>query len=128
MSAVFLLSLACILDRTGQSASTQMQREIRDNGVRIYNVEQQFVQVEARVNQLEELSRSKRQQKIVQSEALDQIREQMAANRPVRSLSMAWFCCGNALSTPAAAQAQVQDLHREAAVATKTRKTPKGLV
>ena len=81
MSAVFLLSLACVLDRTGQSASTQLQREIRDNGVRIYNVEQQFVQVESRVNQLEEISRSKNQQKIVQLESLEQLREQLARLR-----------------------------------------------
>ncbi len=81
MSAVFLLSLACVLDRTGQSASAQLQREIRDNGIRIYNVEQQFVQVEARVNQLEEISRSKNQEKIAELATLEQIREQMARLR-----------------------------------------------
>ena len=81
MSAVFLLSLACVLDRTGQSASHQLQREIRDNGIRIYNVEQQFVQVEARVNQLEEISRSRNEQKISQLDTLEQIREQMARLR-----------------------------------------------
>jgi len=81
MSWLILLSLGCVLDRTGQSASNQMQREIRDNGVRVYNVEQQFVQVEARVNQLEDLMRSRGQQKISQMETLEQVREQMGRLR-----------------------------------------------
>jgi tol-pal system protein YbgF len=52
-----------------------MQREIRDNGVRVYNVEQRFIQVEARVNQLEDITRSRGQKKNAQLENLEQIRE-----------------------------------------------------
>lgn len=81
MPWLMMLSLACVLDRTGQSASNQMQREIRDNGVRIYNVEQQFLQVEARVNQLEALARAKRAQAVVGSESLDALREEMGRLR-----------------------------------------------
>jgi tol-pal system protein YbgF len=81
MSWLMMLSLACVLDRTGQSASNQMQREIRDNGVRVYNVEQQFVQVEARVNQLEALARTKRAQTAVGAESLDALREEMGRLR-----------------------------------------------
>ena len=81
MPWLMMLSLACVLDRTGQSASNQMQREIRDNGVRVYNVEQQFVQVEARVNQLESLARSKRAQSVVGAESLDALREEMGRLR-----------------------------------------------
>jgi len=58
-----------------------MQREIRDNGVRIYNVEQQFVQVEARVNQLEALARSKRAESAVGADSLDALREEMGRLR-----------------------------------------------
>ena len=81
MPWLMMLSLACVLDRTGQSASNQMQREIRDNGVRVYNVEQQFVQVEARVNQLESLARSKRAESAVGAESLDALREEMGRLR-----------------------------------------------
>ena len=81
MPWLMMLSLACVLDRTGQSASNQMQREIRDNGVRIYNVEQQFVQVEARVNQLEALARSKRAESAVGADSLDALREEMGRLR-----------------------------------------------
>jgi len=78
---LMLVSLACVLDRTGQSSTAALQREIRDNGVRIHNVEQQFVQVEARVNQLEEHTRSRGQQKILQMETLDELRGEVARLR-----------------------------------------------
>ena len=76
-----LITLGCVLDRTGQSSTSALQREIRDNGVRIHNVEQQFVQMEARVNQLEEHTRSSGQQKIMQMETLDELRQEMARLR-----------------------------------------------
>jgi tol-pal system protein YbgF len=78
---LMLVSLACVLDRTGQSSTAALQREIRDNGVRIHNVEQQFVQVEARVNQLEEHTRSRGQQKILQMETLEELRSEVARLR-----------------------------------------------
>ncbi|MAY81356.1 MAG: hypothetical protein CL930_11305 [Deltaproteobacteria bacterium] len=81
MSWLVMLSLACVLDRTGQSSTAQMQREIRDNAVRVYNVEQQFLQVEARVNQLEELTRSRGQQNILKMETLDELRQETARMR-----------------------------------------------
>lgn len=76
-----IVSLGCVLDRTNQSAPAQMQREIRDNAVRVYNVEQKFVQVEARVNQLEELNRSSGKQKIMQMETLDELRDEVVRLR-----------------------------------------------
>ncbi len=78
---LMLISLGCVLDRTGQSSTAALQREIRDNGIRIHNVEQQFVQMEARVNQLEEHTRSSGQQKILQMETLDELRQEMARLR-----------------------------------------------
>ena len=81
MSWLVFISLACVLDRTSQSAPAQMQREIRDNAVRVYNVEQQFVQVEARVNQLEELNRSSGKRKILQMETLEEVRGEVVKLR-----------------------------------------------
>ena len=78
---LMLVSMGCVLDRTGQSSTSAMQREIRDNGIRIHNVEQQFVQVEARVNQLEDHTRSSGQQKILQMETLDELRMEVARLR-----------------------------------------------
>ncbi len=81
MTWLFLLSMGCVLDRTQQSAPAQMQREIRDNAVRVYNVEQQFLQVEARVNQLEELNRSSGKRKIMQMETLEELRGEVVKLR-----------------------------------------------
>lgn len=81
MTWLFLLSIGCVLDRTQQSAPAQMQREIRDNAVRVYNVEQQFLQVEARVNQLEELNRSSGKRKIMQMETLEELRGEVVKLR-----------------------------------------------
>jgi len=78
---LMLISMGCVLDRTGQSSTSALQREIRDNGIRIHNVEQQFVQVEARVNQLEDHTRSSGQQKILQLETLDELRMEVARLR-----------------------------------------------
>jgi tol-pal system protein YbgF len=81
MSWLVFLSIACVLDRTSQSAPAQMQQEIRDNAVRVYNVEQQFVQVEARVNQLEDLNRSSGKRKILQMETLEEVRGEVVKLR-----------------------------------------------
>ena len=78
---LMLVSMGCVLDRTGQSSTSAMQREIRDNAIRVHNVEQQFVQVEARVNQLEDHTRSSGQQKILQMETLEEIRTEVARLR-----------------------------------------------
>lgn len=81
MSWLVFISLACVLDRTSQSAPAQMQREIRDNAVRVYNVEQQFVQVEGRINQLEDLNRSSGKRKILQMETLEEVRGEVVKLR-----------------------------------------------
>ena len=81
MSWLVFISLACVLDRTSQSAPAQMQREIRDNAVRVYNVEQKFVQVEGRINQLEDLNRSSGKRKILQMETLEEVRGEVVKLR-----------------------------------------------
>jgi len=81
MNWLFLLAMGCVLDRTQQSAPAKMQREIRENAIRAYNVEQQFLQVEARVNQLEELNRSSGKRKIMQMESLEELRAEVVRLR-----------------------------------------------
>ena len=76
-----VLSMGCVLDRTQQSAPAKMEQEIRDNAVRAYNVEQQFLQVEARVNQLEELNRSSGKRKIMQMETIEELRGEVVRLR-----------------------------------------------
>ena len=76
-----VLAMGCVLDRTQQSAPAKMEQEIRDNAVRAYNVEQQFLQVEARVNQLEELNRSSGKRKIMQMETIEELRGEVVRLR-----------------------------------------------
>ncbi len=81
MSLVWWMMMACILDRTGQSASEQMRRELLDHRTRIQNLEHQFIQVEGRVNQLEDLTRSRGQSELVKMETIDDLRTEMARLR-----------------------------------------------
>jgi len=81
MSLIWWMMLGCILDRTGQSASERMRVELQDHGTRIANIETQFIQVEARVNQLEDLTRTRGQQDIMKMESLDELRTELSRVR-----------------------------------------------
>ncbi len=81
MSWFWWVLLACFLDRTGQSGSERMRRELADHGARLKNVEAQFIQVEARVNQLEELTRSRGKKDLMKMESLDEVRSALGKMR-----------------------------------------------
>jgi len=81
MSWFWWVMLACIMDRTGQSASERMRRELADHGTRITNIEAQFIQVEARVNQLEDLTRTRGQTDIMKMESLDELLTELSRVR-----------------------------------------------
>ncbi len=81
MTWLWWVMLACVLDRTGQSASERMRRELVDHGTRVANLEAQFIQVEARVNQLEDLTRSQGQTDIMKMESLDELRTALSRIR-----------------------------------------------
>jgi hypothetical protein len=76
-----LLLLACVLDRTGQSASEAMRREIAVQGVRLSNVEASLQDAERRVAQLEELQRDRGQEEIQKMETVDELRSETARLR-----------------------------------------------
>jgi TolA-binding protein len=90
MVAAFSLGLsACVLDRTGQSASEIYRRELALTGARVANLESQYDKVEARVAQLEELSRARGQEEILKMETLDQedyLRRTGKLSRPMSEL------------------------------------------
>ena len=81
MSWLWWMMLACVLDRTGQSASEGMRRQLADQGTRLSHVEAQFLQIEARVNQLEELTRTRGQQEIMKMESLEELRTELSRVR-----------------------------------------------
>ncbi len=73
-----LPGVACVLDRTGQSASESWHREMLLQRTRTDNLEVQFADVEARIDQLEELTRARGQEEIMRMETLDQVRTEVA--------------------------------------------------
>lgn len=78
---MLLLLLSCVLDRTGQSASETMRREIALQGVRLSNVEASLQDAERRVAQLEELQRDRGQQEIQKMETVDELRSELGRLR-----------------------------------------------
>jgi TolA-binding protein len=81
VSWIWWVMLGCIMDRTGQSASERMRLELTDHGGRLTNIEAQFIQVEARVNQLEDLTRTRGQANIMKMESLDELRTELSRIR-----------------------------------------------
>jgi tol-pal system protein YbgF len=78
---MLILLLSCVLDRTGQSASEAMRREIAVQGVRLSNVEAALQDAERRVAQLEELQRDRGQEEIQKMETVDELRSEVARLR-----------------------------------------------
>ena len=67
------VTLACVLDRTGQSASAAYERELALQTARSDAMAQTADQVERRVEQLEEVMRYRGQQEAVRLESVEQI-------------------------------------------------------
>ncbi|NOY25646.1 MAG: tetratricopeptide repeat protein [Oligoflexia bacterium] len=75
---LLITTSGCVLDRTGQSASETWHREALLQRTRTDNLENQFTEIEARVDQLEELTRARGQDEIMRMETLDQVRTEVA--------------------------------------------------
>jgi TolA-binding protein len=81
--APFLLSglLACVIDRTGQSATDQMHRELADHGRRVRELEVVSEDMSRRVGQMEEVTRARGQEEILKMETMEQLRQEVARIR-----------------------------------------------
>ena len=71
----------CVLDRTGQSASTLYQVGQNEQRVRMSNLESQFQELDRRIGQIEEYNRSRGQSEIMRMENLDELRDEVARMR-----------------------------------------------
>ena len=72
-----LLLLACVLDRTGQSATAAYERELALASARADTLESSAGEVERRVAQLEEVMRYRGQQEAVRLENLEQVTDEV---------------------------------------------------
>jgi tol-pal system protein YbgF len=70
---LLLVTLACVLDRTGQSATAAYERELALQTARTDAMAQTSDQVERRVEQLEEVMRYRGQQEALRLESAEQI-------------------------------------------------------
>lgn len=77
------LSLAsgCVINRTGQSATGQMQKELADHQRRVNELEAGSEDQSRRVGQLEEVTRSRGQEDILKMETMEQLRQEVANTR-----------------------------------------------
>ncbi len=72
--SVVLFASACVMDRTGQSATEQYRREMALHGQRLTTLEGQVDRAEQRVAQLEEINRARGQQELQRMESIDEVR------------------------------------------------------
>lgn len=72
---------ACVINRTGQSATGQMQKELAEHQRRVNELEAGSEDQSRRVGQLEEVTRSRGQEDILKMETMEQLRQQVANTR-----------------------------------------------
>lgn len=72
------LLLACVIDRTGQSSTDQMRRELADHGRRVRELEVVSEDMSRRVGQMEEVTRARGQDEILKMETMEQLRQEVA--------------------------------------------------
>lgn len=76
-----LLLVGCVMDRTGQSATDRMRRELADHDHRVADLEKGSTDVGRRLGQVEEVTRSLGQDQMNRLDTLDQIRTELASLR-----------------------------------------------
>ncbi|MFT5586034.1 MAG: tol-pal system protein YbgF [Cognaticolwellia sp.] len=74
---MIFLALACVLDRTGQSATSAYERELALQATYSEALEQEADTVRLRVDQLEEINRYRGQQEAEKLENLDQVQDEL---------------------------------------------------
>ncbi len=77
----FTLLSGCILDRTGQSATEMYKRELQAHAAKLETIDASIDKADARLNQLEELTRARGQDEILKMENMDQLREEVSRLR-----------------------------------------------
>ena len=78
MNLVLFLGLACVWDRTGQSATTVFKTKIGYNSKQISQAEGEIHRLQERIAQLEEVTRSRGRDEIMKMETMDEIRTEVA--------------------------------------------------
>lgn len=80
---MIFLALACVLDRTGQSATSAYERELALQATYSQALESEAERVRLRVDQLEEINRYRGQQEAEKLENLDQVQDELQRLRGI---------------------------------------------
>ena len=72
---------ACVLDRTGQSSTEAYRRELATQGAQVSALNEAADKSDARLGQLEELTRARGQDEILKMETMEQVRAEVARLR-----------------------------------------------
>lgn len=75
------LCAGCVFDRTGQSVTSQMHRQLADHDRRVRELEVVSEDASRRVGQLEEVTRARGQDEILKMETMEQLRQEVARIR-----------------------------------------------
>lgn len=78
---MLVLLVACVIDRTGQSATHAYEQQLADHGTRIREQESVAEDVGRRIGQLEEVTRARGQEEILKMETMEQLRGEVANMR-----------------------------------------------
>ncbi len=76
-----LVASGCVVNRTGQSATGQMEKELAEHQRRVNELEAGSEDVSRRVGQLEEVTRSRGQEDILRMDTMEQLRQEVANAR-----------------------------------------------
>lgn len=76
-----LLLTACVIDRTGQSQTGQMQKELSEHQRRVNELEAGSEDQSRRVGQLEEVTRARGQEEILKMDTMEALRKEVANTR-----------------------------------------------
>ena len=80
-SSLWWVLAGCVLNRTGQSATDQMQKMLSDHDRRVAELEAVSEDVSRRVGQIEEVTRARGQEEILKMETMEQLRQEVARLR-----------------------------------------------
>lgn len=78
MSIFVWLLTACVWDRTGQSMTTALRRQVQNNSVELEQIQVKVQSINARIVQLEEVTRSRGRDEILKMENMDDLRTELA--------------------------------------------------
>lgn len=78
MSIFIWFLTACVWDRTGQSMTTALRRQVQNNSMELEQIQVKVQNINARIAQLEEVTRSRGRDEILKMENMDDLRTELA--------------------------------------------------